>query len=156
MQEMQDTWVQSLGWEDLLEEGMATHSSILAWKIPWTEEPSGLQSMRSQWVRHNWAPTHIQEEEETLITVSGSLSPEGQNTARKQLTANLKEGLYQTLNIPGPWLWTSQPPKLWEINFCCLSHQSMVFCYNNMNELRYQSDIIPDVSVRLLLDKTSI
>ena len=36
---MQETWVQSLGWEDPLEEGMATHSSILAWKIPWTEEP---------------------------------------------------------------------------------------------------------------------
>ena len=43
-----ETQVQSLGWEDLLEEGMATHSSVLAWKIPWTEEPSGLQSMRSQ------------------------------------------------------------------------------------------------------------
>ena len=39
MQEMQETWVQSLGWEDPLEEGMATHSSILAWGIPWTEEP---------------------------------------------------------------------------------------------------------------------
>ena len=41
---MQETWVQSLGWEDPLEKGMATHSSILAWKIPWTEEPGGLQS----------------------------------------------------------------------------------------------------------------
>ena len=153
---MWETWIQSLGWEDLLEEGMATHSSVLAWKIPWTEEPGGLQSMRSQWIRHNWAHTHIQEEEETLIIASGSLSPEGQNTARKQLTANLKGGLYQTLNIPGPWLWISQPPKLWEINCCCLSHQFMVFCYNNMNELRYQSSIIPDVSVRLLLDKMSI
>ena len=40
---MQETWVQSLGWEDFLEEGMATHSSILAWRIPWTEEPGGLQ-----------------------------------------------------------------------------------------------------------------
>ena len=40
--------VRSLGWEDPLEEGMATHSSILAWRIPWTEEPRGLQSMRSQ------------------------------------------------------------------------------------------------------------
>ena len=40
---MQETWVQSLGWEDALEEGMATHSSILAWRIPWTEEPDGLQ-----------------------------------------------------------------------------------------------------------------
>ena len=45
---MQETWVQSLGGDDLLEKGMATHSSILAWKIPWTEEPGGLQSIRSQ------------------------------------------------------------------------------------------------------------
>ena len=44
MQEKQETWVQSLGWEDPLEEGMATCSSILVWKIPWTEEPGGLQS----------------------------------------------------------------------------------------------------------------
>ena len=45
MQEIQETWVRSLGWEDPLEEEMAIHSSILAWKIPWTEEPGGLQSM---------------------------------------------------------------------------------------------------------------
>ena len=45
---MQETRVQSLGWEDPLEEGMATHSSILAWIIPWTEEPGGLQSIGSQ------------------------------------------------------------------------------------------------------------
>ena len=42
---MQETWVQSLGWEDPLEKEMATHSSILAWRIPWTEEPGGLESM---------------------------------------------------------------------------------------------------------------
>ena len=51
--EVQETWVLSLGQEDTLEEGMATHSSILAWKIPWMEEPSGLQSMRSQRVGHD-------------------------------------------------------------------------------------------------------
>ena len=45
MQETQETWVQLLGWEDLLEEGMATHSSILAWRIPWTEEPGRLWSI---------------------------------------------------------------------------------------------------------------
>ena len=45
MQETKETRVRSLGWEDPLEEGMATHSSILAWKIPWTEEPGGLQSI---------------------------------------------------------------------------------------------------------------
>ena len=44
-QEMQETWVRSLGWEDPLEEEMVVHSSILAWKIPWTEEPGELQSM---------------------------------------------------------------------------------------------------------------
>ena len=46
-----ETWVASLGWEDALEEGLATHSSIIAWRIPWTEEPDGLQSMGSQRVR---------------------------------------------------------------------------------------------------------
>ena len=50
---MQETWVQSPGWEDPLEEVMATHCSILAWKFPETEEPGGLQSTGSQRVRHN-------------------------------------------------------------------------------------------------------
>ena len=50
---MQETQVQSLGWKDPLEEGMATHSRILAWEIPWSEEPGGLQSMGSQRVRHS-------------------------------------------------------------------------------------------------------
>ena len=50
---MHDTWVRSLGQEDPLEEGMATHSSILAWEIPQTEEPGGLQSMGSQRVGHD-------------------------------------------------------------------------------------------------------
>ena len=50
---MRETWVQSLGREDPLEKGTATHSSSLAWRIPWTEEPGGLQSMGSQRVGHN-------------------------------------------------------------------------------------------------------
>ena len=50
---VQETWVRSLGWEDALEKGMATHSSILAERIPWTEEPGGLQSMGSQRVGHD-------------------------------------------------------------------------------------------------------
>ena len=58
MQEMQEMQVQSLGREDLLEEEMATHSSILAWKIPWTEEPGGLQSMGLQRVRYDRATKH--------------------------------------------------------------------------------------------------
>ena len=51
MQETQEMWVQSLDWEDPPEKEMATHSSILSWKIPWTKEPGRLQSMGSQRVR---------------------------------------------------------------------------------------------------------
>ena len=50
---MWETWVRSLGWEDPLEKEMATHSSILAWRIPWTEEPGGLQSTGLQTVGHD-------------------------------------------------------------------------------------------------------
>ena len=53
MKETQETWVQSLGQEDPLEKEMATHSSILAWEIPWIEEPGGLQSTGSQRVGHD-------------------------------------------------------------------------------------------------------
>ena len=83
MQEMQETRVWSLSWEDLLEEEMETHSSILAWKSPWTEETGGLlQSMGSQRLRHDWAcvracarahthtHTHCHEKDEYLSTVS--------------------------------------------------------------------------------------
>ena len=51
---MQEIWVHPLGWEDPLEKEMASHSSTLAWKIPWTEEPGRLQSKGSQRVRHDW------------------------------------------------------------------------------------------------------
>ena len=56
---MQETWVQSLGWEDPLEKGMTTHSSILAWRIPWTEEPGRLQSMGSQELDTTEQLTHV-------------------------------------------------------------------------------------------------
>ena len=56
---MQGTWVWSLGWEDPLQKGMTTHPSILAWKIPWTEESGGLQFLGSQKVKCNWATTTL-------------------------------------------------------------------------------------------------
>ena len=58
MQEPQKTWVQSLAQEDPLEEEMATHSSVLAWKILWMEEPGGLRSMRSQKVKDDLVTKH--------------------------------------------------------------------------------------------------
>ena len=84
---VQETWVQSLGWEDPLEEGMATQSSILAWRIPWTGEPGGLQSMGSHRVKdnratnaharktiidsHSWGPT-VKKPNSFSITPHGS------------------------------------------------------------------------------------
>ena len=68
----QETQVRSLGWEDPLEKGMAVHSSILAWRIPWTEEPSELQSIGSQRVGHNWATnTHTYTHTHTHRTLMG-------------------------------------------------------------------------------------
>ena len=59
-QELQEMQFQSLGQDDPLKKGMATHNSILAWRIPWTEEPGGLQSIESQRVGHNWSDyTHM-------------------------------------------------------------------------------------------------
>ena len=71
----QETWVQPLGQEDPLKKEMAIHSSILAWRIPWTEEPGGLQSMRSQRVGHNWATFTSLWELESLFSVKDFLAP---------------------------------------------------------------------------------
>ena len=72
-------WVQSLGWEDLLEKGMATHSSILAWRNPWTEEPGGLQPMGSQRVGHDWTTKHSTWQTKTFdpsfLTVYTKINP---------------------------------------------------------------------------------
>ena len=55
---VRETWIPSLGWEDPLEEGIATHSSTLVWRIPWTKEPGGLQSVQLQRVRHDRVTKH--------------------------------------------------------------------------------------------------
>ena len=67
IQETQETWVPSLGQEDALEKEVATHSNILAWKIPWMEEPDGLQSMGSRRVRHD-CPTEPKDKQGLLPT----------------------------------------------------------------------------------------
>ena len=70
---MWETWVWSLGWEDPLKKGTATHCSILAWRIPWTEEPGGLWSVELQRVGHDWATnTHIERRARDIgLRVSG-------------------------------------------------------------------------------------
>ena len=73
---MQETQVRSLGWKDPLEKEMATHSSILAWRIPWTEETGGLQSTGSQRVGHDWA-TWLTQQYSCLEKSHGQRSLEG-------------------------------------------------------------------------------
>ena len=68
---MQETWVRSLGWEDPLEKGMATHSNILAWKIPWTEETGGLQSTGLRRVRNNWTTKEQEKTSKTEVYYQG-------------------------------------------------------------------------------------
>ena len=78
LQAMCDTWVQSLGWEDPLEKEMATHAGILAWKVPRTEEPGGLQSMGLQRVRHDWVAnnTHTHTHMQILVVACGIWFPD--------------------------------------------------------------------------------
>ena len=74
---VQETWVRFLGWEDLLEKGMATHSRILTWRIPRTEEPGGLQSMGSQRVGHDWVTNTITAHtKERIRSECGRVNPE--------------------------------------------------------------------------------
>ena len=102
MQETQETRVQSLGWEDPLEEEMATHSTILAWKIPWTEEPGRLQSKGSQRVGHDWSgwtSTHVWLKQERLIfsqfLEAGSPGSEYQ---KSQVLERLSDGCLLTVS----------------------------------------------------------
>ena len=76
MQETQKMWIWFLGWEDPLEKEMATHSPVLSWEIPWTEEPDRLQSMGSQWVGLHWIAGHapFSQKDMYLLNVSYVLS----------------------------------------------------------------------------------
>ena len=93
----QKTWVRFLGWEDPLEKGMATHSSILAWRIPWTEEPGGLQSMDSQRVRHDWA------------TFTGHFwAGFSKNCSRNDHSQNLQEVGFSVLLLTEDYRWRGE------------------------------------------------
>ena len=70
----QETWLRSLGWQDPLEEEMATHSSVLAWNIPLTEEPGGLQSVGLQRVGHDRTRTHVSLRQHTGAPMSGNVA----------------------------------------------------------------------------------
>ena len=131
---MQDTRVQSLGWEDFLEKEMATHSSVLAWKIPWTEEPGRLQSMGSQRVGYNWTtsfhfensrPLSPPREPQTPLSCSGTLDFLSTYLGIDSLTLSM--GFPRQKYWSGlPFLsWGSSRPRNWTQVSCvsCIDKQ---------------------------------
>ena len=80
---VQEIWVQSLGWEDPLEKGMTTPSAILAWRIPWTEEPGRLQSMGSKRAGHNWTTFAFTSCMKVKTEISSLLHKERTDSSRK-------------------------------------------------------------------------
>ena len=107
---MQETWVWSLGWEDPLEKGMMTHCSILAWRIPWTEEPGGLWFMGSQRVGHNWVTNSSKAKLRTYSSSSRAI----ENVLRQILWA-----VFQKLMPAGPWSQRTQ--RAWVSSLACSS-----------------------------------
>ena len=118
---MPETWVQSLGQEDPLEKGMATHSSILSWRIPWTEEPGKLQSMGSQRVGHDWATnTHTHTKFKNRQSLSIMIEIRIEVTSGKVF--GWEEGT-------GTFLGTGNVLSLYLGNSC----KSLYICKNSLN-----------------------
>ena len=109
MQETQEPWIRSLGQEDPLEKEMATHCSILAWKIPWTEEPSRLQFMRSWRVGHNWVTKHNNKNKR-------------EPSSLPQICSIFVNGL-SLISLPVHFLWAF--PGHFDTEHLLISHQSL-------------------------------
>ena len=106
MQETQEMWVWTLGRKDPLEEETAAHSSILAWRIPWIEEPGELKSLGSHRVRHNWVPEHVLEHQKHVRVPLGAGEASGwHQTADLALNTHPESLLWLTILIlyKTPW-----------------------------------------------------
>ena len=112
---MQETWVWSLGWEDPMEEGMATHSCILVCRIPWTEEPGRLQSMGLQRVRYDWATKHMAQHSMIILTSAASSFRSRSVVLTLVCTLQSPEKLYKNTN---PWIPLSEI-LIWSENLRC-------------------------------------
>ena len=121
---MQDTLVQSLVWKDSLEEEMATCSSILAWKIPWTEEPGGLWSIVSDRVRHDWACIHLKKKLRNSCYIPGTILHARNRVVERQalpLCSSLSSGRQTTyineINnfflLATMRMWTEKQDRAW-------------------------------------------
>ena len=139
---MRETQVRSLGWEDPLEKEMATHTSILAWRIPWTEEPGGLHSLGSQRVGYNWTRMHIHGRWPVDGKCPHSISaqfPEGSMGSKKELSTtaskrqvdpeDFKLGCFSYRPQGGGrrWGWESVDNATWWVLFQRFIHLTNVY-----------------------------
>ena len=117
---MQETWVQALGQEDPLEKEIATHSSILAWRIPLSEEPGGLQFMGSQKVGHNWVTNTFNTLSEALKTVVAMSF-----TKKWPLWDKKKKKVASDRYLPGHNKWTPALGTLLPTRKCQKTEQTL-------------------------------
>ena len=132
MQEMQETWVQSLGRDDSLEKEIVTHSGILSWETPWTEESGGLQSMGFQRVGCNWATEHTH-----TLESNRHLCPnlaKGELTlhlayAKKKKKVSLAIARYKYATCPHLSPWPYKPRGSWTLSISLQLKMSALLCY---------------------------
>ena len=98
---MRETWVWSLGWEDTLEKEMAAHSSIVAWKIPWAEEPGRLQSMGLQRVGHDWSTSFSLSMMLIMIYGCDSWTIKAEHQRMMLLNCNAEEDSWESFGLQG-------------------------------------------------------
>ena len=133
MEKMQETQVWFLGWKDTLEEVMATHSNILAWKIPWTEEAGGLQSVELQRVRHDWACTHTQCMENTGFLLLFFTIYKGQKKTNLTPEFILAPCRWERYTSPSPFVY--KPIKLiWRFHLVASLSSSLWSIYFLWNQ----------------------
>ena len=113
---MQDMWVRSLGGEGPLEKGMATHSSILAWRIPWTEEPGGLHSTGSQSRTQQWLSKHARNRSIVTEWRDGSQPGAGGADSTTQGVLGQVGNIFERVALPAPSVWRPG---------CCLIYRSV-------------------------------
>ena len=128
MQEMEETWVWSLGREDPLEEGMATHSSVLAWRIPWIDEPGGLPSMGSQGVRRDWSNLAHSTVPHSVLEMAWGQEQMGYNERKfmgwqssgrsRQVGRKKPRGRSPRLSFKKKFYWCAVASECC-VNFCC-------------------------------------
>ena len=147
---MWETWVHSLGWEDLLEKEMATYSSILAWKIPWTEEPGGLLSMGSLRVGRDWATSlSLSHASKVKLKILQAKLQQYMNHKLPDVQAGFKEGKGtrdQISNI----CWVIQKEREFQRNiyFCFIDYAKAFDCVDHntvLSSSRHGNTRLPDL-----------